>query len=208
MVEAVCLDAAVGQFRVVAPPGYRLEHAEWQDHCVVARVAVDADDHHCPTCGRADVRRYGRADIGIRDAPCGGVQARLVVARQRIECETCKRLAREALPGVGEGHRYTHRCAQWMSSQFRYRSNLAIASVIGLDEKSVRLFAREVGVVSQRGQARVQASVQCASCLRLTAETPSAKVHYDHASPRGSPEMIALCADCNADAGARWIKRL
>lgn len=208
MGETICLDVPAGQFRVAAPPGYRLEDARWEAEGIVARVAVEAEVHRCPTCGRANVRRYGRGDIGIRDAPCGGVRARLLVARQRLDCSTCNRMTHESLPWVSEGHRYTERCAAWMTSQFAYRSNLAIAGLIGLDEKSVRLFAGEVGVISRRGQPRVEATAQCASCLRLTAETPTAAVRYDHASPRGSPELIALCADCNADAGARWIKRL
>ena len=150
MVEAICLDAPIGKLMVSGPPGYRLEKVAWQGDGVVARVVIDAVEHSCPTCGRADIRRYGRGNISIRDAPTGGVQARLVVARQRLECETCDRLSREQLPGVSEGHRYTDRCAQWMTSQFAFRSNLAIASVIGLDEKSVRLFAGEMGIASRR----------------------------------------------------------
>ncbi len=208
MVQVICLEVPIGKLTVSAPPGYRLEDAAWQGDGVMARVVVDSDVHHCLTCGRADIRRYGRSDIAIRDAPAGGVQARLVVARQRLECKTCDRLSRQKLPGVSEGHRYTDRCAQWMSSQFQFRSNLAVASVIGLDEKSVRLFAGEVGIASRRGRPHANANARCASCLRLTAETPAATVHHDHAWPRGSPESIALCADCNADAGARWIKRL
>ncbi|MEO9132008.1 MAG: transposase family protein [Sphingomonas sp.] len=208
MAETILLDVHAGQVCVMAPPGYRLEDALWQDDSVVARVTVEVDVHHCPTCGRSDVRRYGRGDVGIRDAPCGGVQARLLVARQRIECMSCNRLARELLPGVSEGHRYTDRCATWMASQFPFCSNVAIASVIGLDEKSVRLFAGEVGVATRRGKVRAEASARCASCLRLTSNTPTATVYLDHASVRGDPDLIALCAACNALKGARWIERI
>lgn len=207
MVAAVCIDTPVGCLRVVPPPSYRLEDAEWRDDGVTARVVADVATHYCPTCGQS-VRRYGRGDVGIRDAPSGGVRARLLVARQRVVCETCDRLRREFLPGVSAGHRYSDRCAAWMASQFRFRSNQAIASVIGMDEKSVRLFAREAGLLSNRGRDRAEASAQCASCLRLVSELPVAIVHHDHASARETPALITLCAVCHADTGARWIKRL
>jgi hypothetical protein len=207
MVEGLLLDSPVGQLSISAPDGYLLQGAEWIDNGVLAHTIVDTDVHHCPVCGRSGVRRYGRGPVGILDAPSGGVRARMIVARQRVDCTSCNILSREHLPNVSEGHRFTNRCATWMCSQFELRSNVAIGAVLGLHNKSVRLFAAENGVATGRPR-HATATAECASCLRLF-DFSAATASHITASSRAPPvdNGIMLCGDCTTNADGRWIKR-
>jgi len=208
MTDTMLLESPVGTLQVAAPDGYRLQSSEWFDDGVLAHVAVAQSIERCTTCGKMHPRRYGRRDIRILDAPSAGVRVRMVVARQIIECVACNRFSREPLPGVVEGHRYTGRCADWMKSQFPVRSNVAIGSVLGLDAKSVRLFAAEEGIDTSRRSLRGKRLLTCASCLRLLSEEAGWATHIHHPPPSSSePGVIALCADCHANADKRWVTR-
>lgn len=206
MTDPLFLELPVGTLQVAAPDGYRLNDVEWFDDGVLAHVTVEGSVDRCATCGKMHPRRYGRRNIRILDAPSAGVRARMLVARQITECVACNRYTREPLPGVSEGHRYTKRCADWMKTQFPVRSNVAIASVLGLDAKSVRLFAAEEGIDTSRRSLRGKRLLTCASCLRLTSDETGWATHNHH-PPLSSNEtgVIALCADCHANAGARWV---
>lgn len=208
MTDTLLLESPVGTLRVAAPNGYRLNDVEWFKDGVLAHVAVEEPVDRCVTCGKMHPRRYGRRDIRILDAPSAGVRTRMLVVRQITECLTCNRFSREPLPGVAEGHRYTGRCADWMKSQFPVRSNVAIASVLGLDEKSVRLFASEEGITTSRRDLRGADLLTCASCLRLLSAEAGWATHIHHPPP-SSPGtgVTALCADCHANADQRWVTR-
>ena len=206
MVEDQILQSPSKSLRVTAPPGYRLTNAEWSDECVVAHVQVARATDRCPTCGRDEIRRYGRAPIGIVDAPSGGVRSRLVVGRQRIECLSCRRLSREQLPGVTEGHRYTDRSAAWAAAQFGLRSNVKIAAVLGMSEASVRLLAAEVGLDTRPPRTAPDTVAECSSCLRVFRRR-ELHVHHDppsRASP--APTGVILCQDCHIHSAKSWIQ--
>ena len=205
MVDAQILYARSKQLRISAPPGYLLTRAEWTGDRVVAQVRVISPTKHCPTCGHHEVRRYGRAPVGIVDAPSGGVRSKLVVERQRIECSSCRLLSREPLPGVTEGHRYTDRCAAWAASQFGLRSNVRIAAALGMSEASMRLLAAEVGVAAVTRRAPAAETAECASCLRLFRRR-ELEVHHDPPlAGQEVPNVMILCRDCHTHLARSWI---
>ena len=207
MAEIILLDSPAGQLSVSAPPGYVLNDAEWVNGGVLARVVVSEAIDHCQICKRSGVRLYGRGPINILDAPSGGVRAHMLVARQKIECASCNMFSREPLPYVSAGHRFTDRCATWMTEQFAWRTNVAIGSILGLDSKTVRSFAVESGVATRRARYTAP-TIECGSCLRLF--DPS-EIELDHHSPvsRGPPltAIRTLCRTCHRDSGSRWIRR-
>ena len=217
MVGECLVDAPVGRLRIQAPPGYDLADASWTGSGVIARVSVRSKrtaDVRCSDCGSADMRGFGRREVGVVDAPCGGVRARLSVERRRLQCARCLRLSREQAPGMAESRRMTRRCTDWIGSQLAIRTNAEIASAVGLDEKSVRLLASALEVPGRRRLAHLADAVTCASCLR-GADPSHHEIH--HPIPRarararaggGAPApFVALCRACHADPAAHWITR-
>lgn len=207
MAETILLDSPSGQLSITAPPGYVLGGAEWIEGGVQAHVMASIPADHCQVCGRNDIRLYGRGPINILDAPTGGVRARMLVARQKVECLSCNTFSREPLPHVSAGHRFTDRCAAWMSDQFAWRTNVAIGSVLGLDNKTIRSFAVESGVATRRAR-YVAPMTECSSCLRLY-EVPEIELKHQSPVSRGPPHpaATAFCRTCNADRSSRWIRR-
>ena len=204
--ESIVLNSPAGRLTVTAPAGYVLTGADWVNEGVSASVVVDGVVDRCRTCGNSEVRRYGRDEVGILDAPSGGVRARMLVARQRIDCVRCSTLSREHLPGVSEGHRFTDRAGGWMESQFGLRPNNAIAQVMGLAERTVRLYAKEVGARPGHRWRTAAAMAECSSCRRLF---PATDLEIHHALPdaQAPPKenFAILCRNCHTSAAARWI---
>lgn len=94
-----------------------------------------------------------------------------------------------------------------MESQFGLRPNNAIAQVIGLAERTVRLYAKEVGAEPRHKWRTAAAMAECSSCRRLF---PSSHLEVHHMLPDAQAPPMAnfaiLCRDCHTSAAARWIR--
>ncbi len=96
-------------------------------------------------------------------------------------------------------------CAAWMTEQFAWRTNVAIGSILGLDNKTIRSFAVESGVATRRARYTAP-TIECGSCLRLF--DPS-KIDLAHHSPRSRAppllNVLSLCSTCNRDPAGRYV---
>jgi Helix-turn-helix domain of transposase family ISL3 len=96
----------------------------------------------CCQCG-GPFRRHGRKVTTFRDLPKREGSVGIVVDRARFQCAQCKTTSLQPVEQMDHRHRMTERLVEYICVQALRRPFTAIASLCGIDEKTVRRLVRE-----------------------------------------------------------------
>ena len=123
-------------------PGWMVTH--WEQNAYDYRLTIRslAPSATCPHCGHARLARHGVLAPGFRDVPMHGKRVGLIVQRQRYRCLQCRRTFVDAIPGLDDHHRVTERLKIFVAEQVLSRPFTAVATEVGLDEKTIRAVFR------------------------------------------------------------------
>jgi transposase len=100
-------------------------------------VELEHSSARCPQCGVRSTRRHSEKPVAVRDLPCFGRQAYLIVPRRRFKCRHCEKPFTELLPFVEFRTSFTKRYEQYVYEQCRERSFTAVEKQEGISDTVV-----------------------------------------------------------------------
>ncbi|MBI4381273.1 MAG: transposase family protein [candidate division NC10 bacterium] len=104
----------------------------------------------CPQDGN-QLYRHGTLQKLFRDLPIHGKHVSILVVRKRYRCRTCKQTFPQPVAGIHEGRKMTERLVLHIQGQAQSQPFAAVASEVGVDEKTVRaLFDEHTRTALQR----------------------------------------------------------
>jgi transposase len=112
---------------------------------VIISATCAHEPSRCPKCGdRHSLRRHGRKTTIFRDLPeTGGASRAIEIDRLRYRCVSCGLTSLQPLQDVDDKYRMTERCVTRICFDAAQRPFTAIASALGLHEKTVRRIVRD-----------------------------------------------------------------
>jgi DNA (cytosine-5)-methyltransferase 1 len=123
-------------------PGLQLIAVEETDRERVVHVRRRRSLTRCPACAASALVANGARRVSIRDVPAGR-PVRLAFDRQRFLCRRCGTTCYDDADEFDGRRRMTARLISFIAEAVRERSCAAVARAVGVDEKTVRLVARE-----------------------------------------------------------------
>ncbi len=124
-------------------PDWLVEAWEQNSHDYRFTIRCKTPIACCPFCGGADLSKHGILTPEFRDLPMHGKRVGLLIQRQRYRCHHCRRTCVDPTPGLDDQRRVTERLKIFVAQQVLTRPFTAVATEVGLDEKTVRAVFRE-----------------------------------------------------------------
>jgi transposase len=125
-------------------PGWEVTDVQDRASEYRATAAYTPEPAACPKCGTlGELYRHGVKVTDYRDAPVHGKQVLIEVRRRRYRCRACGGTFLQGLPDMDDTHRMTARCAEYVRQQSLLKPFTHVANDLGINEKTVRLIARE-----------------------------------------------------------------
>lgn len=109
---------------------------------VIDAASCSEPPSRCVQCG-GPLRRHGRIVTTFRDLPQHEGSVAIVVDRARFQCTHCAKTSLQPVDQMDNRHRMTERMVEHICFEALRRPFTAIASLCGINEKTVRRLVRE-----------------------------------------------------------------
>jgi transposase len=118
-------------------PGWNTSRVEESAKGFLAHATYGPEPKCCQHCG-AGLYRHGTRTQEIKDVPRGSKRVTIRLNRNRYRCATCGKTVLQPLPDVDQRAQMTQRLRRWIEEQSAGSTNVAIAEMAGVNEKTVR----------------------------------------------------------------------
>jgi transposase len=114
-----------------------------REYCVIAETV--AGPSQCPHCRVVTPRLAGHGckQQIFQDIPAYGKRVSILIDRHRYLCRECGRTFLERLPDMDDRHNITKRLLRYIQIKSLTDTFSGLAREIGLNEKTIRLIARD-----------------------------------------------------------------
>lgn len=155
----------------------------------------------CPYCRAADPLRFGTMTNQCTDLPRHGKAVVIRLLRQRYRCRQCRRTFLEPVAPVDARHRATTRLIAYIQRAALTRTFAAVASEVGLDERTVRR-------IFQGHLAEVERALRFETPRWLGLGSITVTVPRCIVGNVAERTAIAILPDCEAETVARYLQHL
>lgn len=124
-------------------PDWNVTNVEESDQLYLITGEYSIAPSGCPHCGFMIRYGHGTKEKVFMDTPIHGKRVAIRAVRQRYKCQNCGKTYIQPLPDMNEEHFMTRRLVNFIEREVFRRTFTALASDIGVDEKTIRNIFKE-----------------------------------------------------------------